>query len=248
MGLKSFVARLKGSEKKKAPVDATARSMQGVNPYWRKLSPGEIAAGVHRTFVGGEWERIGALQFAFLKDQGLEPGHKLIDVGCGALRGGKHFVRYLERGNYFGLDINESLIEAGKKELEAERLLAKEPRLLANDRFEAFRFGESFDFGIAVSLFTHLYMNHILRCLVEVRKVLEPSGRFFASFFEAPSPVHLDRITHELGGFTTNFDANPFHYSFGEMEDMARRAGLRAERIGDFGHPRSQKMACFLPA
>ena len=28
----------------------------------------------------------------------------LIDIGCGALRGGVHFVRHLDPGHYFGMD------------------------------------------------------------------------------------------------------------------------------------------------
>src|SRR5947209_178803 len=49
----------------------------------------------HRTFVGGEWDTIGKLQFDFIVRQGLEPRHVLLDIGCGALRGGRFFIEYL---------------------------------------------------------------------------------------------------------------------------------------------------------
>ncbi len=220
-------------------------SAQGVNPYWRQLSSADIAAGQHRAFVGGMWEEVGRLQLEFMKQQGLRPEHRLVDIGCGALRGGIHFVRYLHEGNYCGVDLNSSLIEAGKRELASAGLSHKRPHLLVNDKFEASRFGATFDYAIAVSVFTHVYMNHIVRCLVETLRVLKPEGKFYATFFEAPHAAHINQITHRRGGITTNYDADPLHYSFSEMEALASGAGISVELIGEWQHPRDQQMLCF---
>lgn len=67
----------------------------------------------HRDYVGGLWEEIGQLQCAFLVAQGLKSFHCLLDIGCGALRGGVHFIRYLDPGNYLGLEKEKTLIELG---------------------------------------------------------------------------------------------------------------------------------------
>ena len=195
--------------------------------------------------MGGRWDEIGNLQIEFLREEGLSPGHRLMDIGCGALRGGVHFVNYLDRGNYYGLDINASLVEAGKRELAQLGLEGKQPNLLVDDKFRMSRFGATFDYAIAVSVFTHLYMNHIARCLVEARRVLKPGGKLFATFFEAPAPVHLKPIEHDPGGVVTNFDADPFHYSFYEIERLSEAAGLSVEYLGDWGHPRDQLMLRF---
>ena len=219
--------------------------MQGVNGYWRELSDAEISEGKHRRLVGGMWDEIGRLQIDFLKSQGMLPHHRLLDVGCGALRGGVHFVRYLDKGNYFGIDVNASLLRAGLMELESEGLSWKEPRLLHNARFEAGRFGEKFDYIIAQSLFTHLFMNHIIRCLKETRKVMNRNSRFFATFFRAPQSAYIEPLEHKSGGVVTVFDTDPFHYSLEEMRFMAKEAGLTVELIGDWSHPRSQQMLCF---
>lgn len=220
-------------------------ALQKINQYGRQLTAEEIAAGKHRSFVGGMWDEIGALQFEFLKTQGLSPTHLLVDVGCGALRGGIYFVRYLEPGNYHGIDINESLIEAAKTELAKENLTTKEPHLLVDQNFQLSRFGVSFDYAIAVSIFTHLFLNHIVRCLVEVRKALKPDGKFFATFFESPASAHLADLEHDPGKIVTHFDRDPFHYSFEEMTWAAQMAGLDATLIGDWSHPRAQRMLCF---
>jgi cyclopropane fatty-acyl-phospholipid synthase-like methyltransferase len=199
--------------------------MVGVNAYHRALTDEEITAGAHRQFVGGLWDEIGKLQFRFLVAEGLQPGHALVDIGCGALRGGVHFVRYLERGHYHGLDINPSLIAAGRLELQRANLADREAQLLADDRFDLSRFGRRFDYGIGVSLFSHLFLNHIARCLIEMRKVMHDGSRFFCTFFEAPSPVHMASIRHTPGNALTHYDADPFHYAFAELEQLAAQCG-----------------------
>jgi hypothetical protein len=68
--------------------------MKGINAYWQQLSEEDIAAGKHREFVGGMWGDIGRPQLEFLKQQGLQPGHRLVDVGCGAPRSQKMLCFY----------------------------------------------------------------------------------------------------------------------------------------------------------
>ena len=126
--------------------------MKAINSYYvRQLTAREIDVGEHRNFVGGLWQEIGDLQFEFLMRNGLAAHHTLIDIGCGALRCGIPIIRYLDCGNYFGLDINSSLIEAARSELANEGLTNKHPQLLVNEKFDFGRFGVHFDFAIAQS-------------------------------------------------------------------------------------------------
>jgi SAM-dependent methyltransferase len=219
--------------------------MKNTNSYWKQLTKKEIKNGDHRQFTGGLWEEIGLLQFDFLKKQGLLPEHRFLDVGCGSLRGGIHFIQYLNTGNYFGLDVNASLIEAGKLELAAINCIEKQPNLLVNDKFEFSKFGVQLDFALAFSVFSHLFSNQIGRCLVEVEKVLNPQGAFFATFFQAPSPLYLPNINHQPGNMTSKLDSDPFHYSIDEIQLLAKHAGLKAELVAGWEHPRAQKMICF---
>lgn len=219
-----------------------------VNVYGRALTPAEIEARQHREMVGGLWDEMGTLQFDFLRARGLLPSHNLLDVGCGALRGGVHFVRYLASGRYHGIDINASLLDAGRRELAAAGLGDREVHLLADDRFGVGKFEVRFDCALAVSVFTHLPMNHIIRCLTEVRGVLAPGARFYATYFEAPGPAWLDPLPHEPGGIVSSFDADPYHYAWSEIAHLASVAGMCAERIGGWNHPRDQQMAAFVAA
>jgi SAM-dependent methyltransferase len=225
--------------------DLNSNPMKNINQYWKQLTPEEISKNYHREFVGGLWDQIGTLQFNFLQSQGISPEHKFIDIGCGALRGGIFFIRYLDRGNYYGLDINASLIDAGKIEIQKENLVEKDPTFLISDKFKLSDFEMKFDYALAQSVFTHLFSNHIQRCLVEISKVLSPNGKFFATFFEAPHPACIDTIHQIPGNTITNFDSDPFHYSFKEMQTLGNYAGLSVSYIGEWGHPRNQKMLCF---
>lgn len=219
--------------------------MKGVNAYFRELSKKEIRNKVHRGFVGGLWEELGNLQLEFLIKSGLKPSHKLLDIGCGSLRGGVRYIEYLQEGNYYGLDINNSLIEAGRVEVEEAGLSDKNPNLMVDDNFSFDRFGVKFDFMVSVSVFTHLPTNIIVQCLNKAREGLAVNGIYYSTFFQAPTSSHLEKIIQQPGEIVTNYNSDPFHYSIEELSNMANLAKLELQVIGDWGHPRNQKMAAF---
>jgi cyclopropane fatty-acyl-phospholipid synthase-like methyltransferase len=219
--------------------------MIGVNSYGQELKKEDIENKFHRNFIGGLWEEIGYLQFDFLKKQGLKPFHKLLDIGCVCLRGGLHYIRYLEKGNYYGLDINNSLIQAGVLEIKEAGLENKYPNLLVENQFKLDKFGQNFDFMVSISLFTHLPINIIIRCLSKARKHLNSTGAYYSTFFQAPKSAYLDKIHQYPGDIITNYDSDPFHYLFEELSWMASISGLEVRLIGDWNHPRNQKMAVF---
>jgi SAM-dependent methyltransferase len=214
------------------------------DPYAKEWTATEIAHRRHRAVVSGRWDEIGRLQLNFLIGQGLLPDDRLLDIGCGPLRAGVHFIRYLKPGHYFGIDRNRSLVEAGRQELARERLKERRPQLLVNDRFDFSAFGRAFRFALANSVFTHLPLNAIERCLVNVGDTLEPGGRFFASYFDAPHWPALGELHHPDDN-VSHSDRNPYHYHLSAFEYLAGRLPFRVERIADWGHPRRLAMLVF---
>ncbi|MBN2475436.1 MAG: class I SAM-dependent methyltransferase [Pirellulales bacterium] len=216
-----------------------------LNAYGRQMTESEVAEGVHRQFVGGLWEPVGHRQFEFLVERGLKPSQRLLDVGCGCLRGGIHFVRYLDPGNYYGIDVNASLIQAAERfELPAAGLTDRCPHLLVDGQFTFTRFATTFPVAIALSVFTHLPANSIERCLVRLAEVIEPGGRFYASYFESPRPHHVEPLAHP-GGVRTHCDADPFHYHFSLFPFLIEGLPWSVHNLGDWQHPRSQHMLEF---
>lgn len=222
-----------------------------INSYYdnKGLSKRDIKKGLHRKNVGGMWEEIGKLQFSFLIEQGLAPDMKFLDLGCGSLRGGIHFINYLEPGNYYGMDVNAPLVEAGYNiELKKAGLTHKLPKtnLILENQFKTSRFGILFDYALAVSVFTHLPLNHIRLCFIELSKSMKSGGKFYATFFECPDRVPIEqKIEHQPGGVVTNIEQDPYHYKRSDFLWCIEGLSWKMQYIGDWNHPRAQKMVCF---
>lgn len=214
--------------------------MQDENLRTPVLAHGEqgIAAGGHRAYVGGKWEEIGKLQFDFLCSQGLKPEHVFLDVACGSLRGGVYFIPYLNAGNYLGIEKEEQLLQAGLLEEVGEELaLEKKPEFVISSAFAFEHFSKEADFALAQSLFSHLTEDLILTCLEKLRPQVKTGCRFFATFFESEKPSANPSVSH---------DHKNFQYTRSEMEAFGRRTNWQPNYIGDWGHPRDQKMMEFI--
>jgi len=55
----------------------------------------------------------GAGHFEYLKKKGLKPEHMFLDYGCGVMRLGTFVGKYLNPGNYVGVDISRSRLTQG---------------------------------------------------------------------------------------------------------------------------------------
>jgi len=203
----------------------------------------------HREAVGGLWDQIGKLQFDFLVAQGLKPYHNFLDVSCGSLRGGIHFIPYLEKGRYVGFDNNKKLLKAGIRELKKNNVLDKKPTLLHIDNFDLSSLNTKVDYAIAQSLFTHLTINEIIQCVVNIDRILVTAGKFFATFFENPEGkenlVPIKHETKDSRNIVTFFSRDPFHYNFETFKWVCENTNLDINYIGDWNHPRDQKMLVF---
>jgi len=183
--------------------------------------------------VGGFWDEIGLGQFNFLVSEGLLPEHRLLDIGCGTLRGGRHFIQYLNDTHYCGIDISSKAIEYSHQLVQQEGLSAKQPRLILSQskdlKFNEFE-GEVFDFVLAQSVFTHLMPQHIEECLANVGKIMNAKTLFFFTFNQ--------------GEAFTQTGVKDFRYPFSFFQSLADQYGFILEdRSHDYKHRRGQHMA-----
>lgn len=183
--------------------------------------------------IGGWENEIGELQFDFLHRRGLSPESRLLDIGCGTLRGGRYYIEYLNSANYTGVDISKEAIKSGKDLVSNEILNEKQPELLVNTDL---KFSEipnnSIDYAIAQSVFTHLPENDIRECFEHIREVLVDGGVLYATFYES------ECTEEEI------LTPSSFKYSPETLTGIAAEYNLKSKVLDKerYPHPHGQRM------
>lgn len=140
---------------------------------------GAMGATTHG-LVGGAADVLGPWQLSLLVRHGLRPDHRLLDLGCGTLRGGRFVIPYLNPGGYVGVDPIASLIERAWEVVDRETLWTWRPTLGSLELL-----GESanrtFDFVLAQSVLNHLGRDDIVSTVARVARVLAPRGVWLAT-------------------------------------------------------------------
>lgn len=207
-----------------------------------------VKAGEHRHLIGGLWDEMGERQLDYLIARGMRPHHRLLDIGCGALRLGVRAIAWLEPGRYFGTDLSQALIDAGYEAELDDRLRARAPRshFAVNADFDFGFLPEPVDFAIAQSVFTHLPLNHLRRCLGRLKGGMAPGAQALFTYFECPDDADLFApVVQAPAGVVTHDVRDPYHYRLSDLSWAAAETGWGFEPIGDWGHPRGQRIACF---
>jgi SAM-dependent methyltransferase len=191
-------------------------------------------ASEHYTaYVGppDQYDFMGGTQFALLFLLGLREHHKLLDFGCGSLRAGRLLIPYLSPGNYYGIEPNAWLVEdALARQLGGmERL--KTPRFSNSDSFEADVFGETFDFIVAQSIFSHSGPSLTKRALDSFARALHPKGLCVVTFIEG------DEDTPEGWFYTGQTQRGTVRYRPSLISRLASDAGFKATHL-PWKHPR----------
>jgi SAM-dependent methyltransferase len=234
-----------GKVKQYVPISVKRRLRKALPERYRRFWDPDW----HRGTVRGTdafWDYLGKLQLDYLVEQGLRPEHYVLDVGCGPLRAGVHFIGYLEPGHYAGIDKRGDTLERARDiELPRYGLADKRPKLLVNGAFEFSKLGQTFDFAIAQSVFTHLPVNNIVRCLVEMAKVLNPGGRFYATIYENPNGKQFLGEIQQSERVVSYPDRDKYHYDLDTLRCAAQGTGLTMSYNGDWGHPDNQKIVVF---
>jgi hypothetical protein len=181
----------------------------------------------YRAFVGATetYDIFCHMQFSLMTLLGLRQEHRLLDIGCGSLRGGKLFLMYLLPDRYFGIEPERWLVEEGiEREIGRELIERKRPRFLFESDFPCSAFGVAFDFIIAQSIFSHASLPQIRQCLAQARAAMKETSIFAASFvegdndFEGCGWVYPDTV----------------RYRAATIERLAAEAGLSCRRLDWF--------------
>ena len=173
-----------------------------------------------RDAVGGRWEMGSKGQIELLQRYALMPQHTVLDVGCGSLRGGLNIIRYLEAGNYTGIDISEEILEAGREFLREASLEGRRPSLLFTNNIEFKEvMGKTFEYLLAVSVLTHMPPEDIETLFANLHKVMGNRSVFLATVFLSKTGSIYDTVMRRN-----------FFYPYEWFRDTGARYGLTVER------------------
>jgi ubiquinone/menaquinone biosynthesis C-methylase UbiE len=145
----------------------------------------------------GDFRRIGQEFLGYFTDLcDLQPSDHVLDVGCGIGRMAIPLVGYLDSaGRYAGFDIVEAGITWCTDHISVQypnfnfaRADIYNARYNPGGRIQSCEFvfpyeDESFDFIFATSVFTHMLPADVEHYLMEIRRVLKPTGRTLTTFF-----------------------------------------------------------------
>ena len=86
-------------------------------------------------------------------------------------------------------------------------------------------------------MFTHLPVNSIVRCLMNVERVLKPGGKFFATFYENEQGKRNLEPIRQSPQVVSYFDRDSYHYDVGTFEWVMRRDELDGRVSGRVEQP-----------
>jgi ubiquinone/menaquinone biosynthesis C-methylase UbiE len=160
----------------------------------RTTQPNDEAAA--RLTIGGDFELFSELERELLVQHGLEPGHDVIDVGCGSGRLTKGLAPYL-KGSYLGTDVVPKLLAFARTRAPSPAWRFEITEGLSIPAGDA-----SADLVCFFSVFTHILHEQTYVYLREARRVLRPGGRIVFSFTEFTNPNHwwcFEAAVREIG-------------------------------------------------
>jgi ubiquinone/menaquinone biosynthesis C-methylase UbiE len=134
--------------------------------------------------VGGDYERIGAVECALLRHAGLRDGMALVDFGCGSGRLAWALGEQRVPIDYCGIDIDQRLLDYARTRSPSHF------RFVLNQALRLPAADAAADMVCAFSVFTHLRHAETYLYLEDIHRVLRPGGILVFSFLEFAQPRH----------------------------------------------------------
>lgn len=168
----------------------------------------------------GDFRKQGeAMVKRFIALGGLLPEHRVLDIGSGIGRMAVPLTKYLSGGSYEGFDVIELGVAWCRAHI-SERYPGFTFRYvgLSNDLYRKAGLNPSqfifpyadreFDFGFAISVFTHMLPEEVEQYLEQISRVLKPGAIFMGTFFL----MNAARAGRQKKGGTFVFERESSHH------------------------------------
>lgn len=119
---------------------------------------GQLHPTLGENLRDGNFGEFGLATFERLQKYGLKPDDVCVDYGCGTLRVGIHAIRFLAPDRYWGLDIDQCLLDEGARLIGSELMADKRPHLAVISPIQVKHAAESKPallFSVAVLIHVH---------------------------------------------------------------------------------------------
>jgi hypothetical protein len=190
------------------------------------------AEGIYLGGLPENFESGGRKQIITLLSQGMNPNSKVLDIGCGCLRGGYWCIHFLDEGCYFGIEPNIEMLNGGIRILLEPGLMeSKKPRFDNNEVFDFAVFGEKFDFFVARSIWSHASKPQIQQMLDGFVSTAKPESIFITSYLR-PTIFKPDYKGATWVGRCHKSSVKGFvHHSLSWIRKECAQRGLDVEEI-----------------
>ena len=201
-----------------------ARKINGGKYSKIQLDDETIERGAYKKYLGGgaeKWEPRGLFQLSLLRTAGMLPSSRLLDVGCGPIRAGVHFISFLNAGNYYEVDYNNSFIRAASLLVAEKGLSGKHPTLRVVSDFDFSDLNQQFDFVNVFSVLNHCDRQQRRLFFQNIPNLLAPEARLFITHAGWLAKAHL---RHGGLRIMKRFDASELQlekYGWSEPEQRA---------------------------
>jgi cyclopropane fatty-acyl-phospholipid synthase-like methyltransferase len=208
------------SRPKAAMLNARARALRARRKLRLRV---ELRSSTRRAALVGSpelWERQRRFQFEFLTSRGLAPEHRLLDIGCGTLRGGIPLIEYLQTGHYAGVEARASVLEEARKELAEAGLEHKHPVLINASDASQVALAAPVDFAWAFMALIHMPDETAGGYLALLAENLSEGGQFYGNVNIGEKPQG------SWQGFPVVTRSHEFY------EQLAASCGLSVQDVG----------------
>lgn len=207
--------------------------------FYRAVMADDVARRSARGAVGTpsekRWLAIGRMQFEYLVAHGLEREHRLLEIGCGNLRAGWRFVRYLRPGHYTGVDISPDILLAAERTVVERGVQDRRPALyLVDGTGLDFLPAGFYDAVHAHSVFSHCPLDVVEASLRAAWRVMRPGGFF-------------DFTYNESREGEWEFLREDFYFPTATLLALGERVGFEAKPMEDW-HYKQAKIRLTKPA
>lgn len=219
------------------------------------LPPAHLRIYYYRTWDPRAFANMGEQARVELMTRGLQPGHRVLDIGSGIGNLALSLVDYLH-GGYDGVEIHPEAVAWCQQAITTRYPAFRFHRAdLASHAYnpqgltsaESYRFpfpDRSFDFIFLASVFTHMLPDAVEQYLREIDRLLDEGGACVASFFllndDTRASVEAGRsfmsfgIAHPSSVYRLHDEVVPeaaIAYEETFVRDAHERAGLRIADI-----------------